>query len=99
MVWAVVVVLVAGPLAPLIYTSLRSKPYYLPGSVWTLGPYRTLLGYPLFWEAVKNSLTFAALTTAGSVMLGTALGQVTVRPDMPGRSWVPWWLGSPIVSA
>jgi iron(III) transport system permease protein len=97
MVWVVIVVLVVGPLAPLIYTSLRSKPYYLPGSVWTLEPYRTLFADPLFWEAVKNTLIFAALTTAGSVMLGTALAVLTVRTDMPGRRWLPWLLVSPIV--
>jgi iron(III) transport system permease protein len=97
MVWAVVVVLVVGPIAPLIYTSLRSKPYYLPGSVWTFEPYRTLFADHLFWEAVKNTLIFAVLTTAGSVIVGTAFAVLTVRTDLPGRRWLPWLLVSPIV--
>jgi len=97
MVWALVVVLVVGPLAPLVYTSLRSQPYYLPGSVWTFEPYRTLFADPLFWEAVKNTLIFAALTTVGSVTVGTAFAVLTVRTDLPGRKWIPWLLVSPIV--
>ncbi|MDT4932977.1 MAG: hypothetical protein QOK11_869, partial [Pseudonocardiales bacterium] len=36
LVWAGVLVVVVGPLIPLVYASFRSKPYYLPGGVFTV---------------------------------------------------------------
>ena len=45
-----------GPFFPLVYSSLRSKPIYLPGGTFTLGAYRTLFADPLFWTAVRNTV-------------------------------------------
>lgn len=41
--WLVVVILAAAPILPLLYASLRSQPYYLPGGTWTLSAYTSLL--------------------------------------------------------
>src|SRR5260370_42624241 len=67
-VWLVVVVLVVGTFFPLVYSSLRSKPFYLPGGTFSLQAYRTLFADPLFWQAWRNSLWFAARTTALAVV-------------------------------
>ena len=48
LVWVVVVLLVVGPFLPLVYSSLRSKPIYLPGGTFTVQAYRTLFADPLF---------------------------------------------------
>ena len=56
LVWFIVVALVVGPFFPLVYSSLRSKPIYLPGGTFTLGAYRTLFADPLFWTAVRNTV-------------------------------------------
>src|SRR3984893_14188406 len=70
LVWLIVVVLVVGPFLPLLYASVRSKPYYLPGGVFTLGAYQTLFADPLFWHAVQNTVWFALTTTVLAVAGG-----------------------------
>jgi iron(III) transport system permease protein len=87
-VWAVVVLLVAGPLAPLVYSSLLSKPFYLPGAVFTFDAYATLFADPAYWVAVRNSIEFAALTTVLAVPAGTLLAILCHRTDLPlGKSF------------
>src|SRR5258708_15266235 len=71
-VWGAVVVLVIGPLLPLLYASFRSKPYYLPGGVFTVQGYRTLFADPAFWRAVQNTLLFAVGTTVLAVTAASA---------------------------
>jgi iron(III) transport system permease protein len=83
--WALVVVLVIGPFVPLLESSLRDRPLYEPGGVWTLEPYRQLLGDHLFWKAWKNTLAFAALTTLLAVGFGAAFAVLVSRTDLPGR--------------
>jgi iron(III) transport system permease protein len=97
LVWLVTVTLVVGPLVPLLYTSFRSEPFYLPGATWSLSPYRTLFADPAFWHAVENTLIFAVLTTALAVSLGTLFAVLVNRTNMPGQRWVPWVLIAPIV--
>src|SRR5689334_23797756 len=68
LVWFVIVALVVGPFVPLVYSSLRSKPIYLPGGTFTLAAYRTLFADPLFARAVRNTVSFAVGTTALAVV-------------------------------
>jgi iron(III) transport system permease protein len=84
-VWLLVIVLVASPFYPLLYTSFRSKPIYLPGGVFTLDGYRTLFADPAFWTAVRNTAEFATATTALSVAGGTALAVLCTRTNLPWR--------------
>src|SRR5260370_9953719 len=72
LVWFAVVALVVGPFFPLVYSSLRSKPIYLPGGTFTLAPYRTLFADPLFWRAARDTVSFAMGTTVLAVGVGTA---------------------------
>jgi iron(III) transport system permease protein len=98
LVWGLAVLLILGPLVPLIYTSFQSQPYYLPGGTWTLGAYRTLFADPEFWQAIKNTLIFAAAATVLSVGLGAFFAILTSRTNMPGRRWLGWALLVPIVT-
>src|SRR5580692_2890395 len=87
-IWCVTLVLVVGPLVPLVYTSFRSQAFYLPGGTWSLGPYRTLFDDPAYWRAVKNTLIFATITTVLAVSLGTLFAVLINRTNMPGGSWL-----------
>jgi iron(III) transport system permease protein len=96
-VWGAVVVLVIGPLVPLLYASFRSKPYYLPGGVFTVQGYRTLFTDPAFWRAVQNTLLFAVGTTVLAVAAGSAFAILCGRTNMPGRKVYSTLLLAPIV--
>jgi iron(III) transport system permease protein len=96
-VWFVVVALVVGPFFPLVYSSLRSKPIYLPGGTFTLQAYRTLFADPLFWQAVRNTASFAVGTTLLAVVGGTALAIGCNRTNLPGRKAYRLLLMAPIV--
>jgi iron(III) transport system permease protein len=83
--WIVVIVLILGPFVPLLYASLRDRPLYQAGGVFTLDPYRELFGDSAFWHAWQNTLVFAALTTAIAVVFGAAFAILCGRTDLPGR--------------
>jgi iron(III) transport system permease protein len=97
LVWSAVIALVVGPFFPLVYSSLRSKPIYLPGGTFTLGAYRTLFADPLFWAAVRNTVSFALGTTGLAVIGGTALAILCTRTNLPGRQAYRLLLIAPIV--
>jgi iron(III) transport system permease protein len=97
LVWIMVAGLVAGPLVPLLYASLRSKAIYLPGGVFSLGGYRTLFADPAYWTAVRNTVIFAVCTTALAVAGGTALAILCNRTNLPGRRAYGLLLMAPIV--
>jgi iron(III) transport system permease protein len=96
-VWLVVVALVVGPFFPLVYSSVQSKPIYLPGGTFTLKAYQTLFADPLFWKAVRNTVVFAVGTTAMSVVGGTTLAILCARTNLPGRRAYGLLLLAPIV--
>jgi len=85
LLWGVGLVLIVGPIVPVVWASLWSTPLYEAGGGVTLANYRDLLSDPGWWDAVRNSLTFATLTTVGSVVLGTAMAVLFARTDLPGR--------------
>ena len=85
LLWALALVVVVGPIIPVLWASLWSTPLYEAGGTITLGNYRDLLSDPAWWEAVRNSVYFAVLTTVGSIVLGTTLAVLFVRTNLPGR--------------
>jgi iron(III) transport system permease protein len=97
LVWALVLVLVVGPFIPIVYSSLQSKPFYLPGGVFTFDAYRILFADPKYWAAVRNSLAFASLMTAIAVPVGTAFAILCHRTDLPLAKWFSTLLLAPIV--
>jgi iron(III) transport system permease protein len=97
LVWALVVALAVGPLAPILYSSVQSKPFYLPGGVYTFDAYGILFRDPLYWKAVRNSLEFAALLTAIAVPVGTTFAILCHRTDLPLARWFSRLLLAPII--
>jgi iron(III) transport system permease protein len=95
--WAAAVVLVVGPLVPVLWASLWTTPLYEAGGTLTLRNYGDLLTDAAWWEAVRNSVTFALLTTVGSIVLGTFLAVLFVRTDVPGRRVLRGALLLPVV--
>jgi iron(III) transport system permease protein len=84
-VWLLTVVVVIGPLLPLLYASFRTVPLYLPGGDFSVDGYRQLFADPAFVTAVKNTLGFAAIGTALAVVLGSTFAVLCTRTNMPGR--------------
>jgi iron(III) transport system permease protein len=97
LIWAVVLILVVGPLAPIVYASLQSKPFYLSGGVFTFDAYGVLFADPAYWAAVRNSLVFASLMTAIAVPLGAFFAILCHRTDLPLANWFSRLLLAPIV--
>jgi iron(III) transport system permease protein len=90
LVWLVTVVLVVVPLLPLVLASVRSRPLYLSGGVFTLQGYRVLLSDPAFWSAALNTVEFAATVTVISLVVGGGLAVLCERTDLPGRRVLLW---------
>ena len=84
-IWAATLLVVVGPVVPVLWASLWSVPLYESGGSLTLDNYRHLLTDSAWWEAVTNSVVFAALTTAGSLVVGTTLAVLLARTNLPGR--------------
>jgi iron(III) transport system permease protein len=84
-IWALVGVGVLAPVLPLVYASVQSKPIYASGRVFTLAAYQQLFTDPAFWTAAVNTLEFAAITTACSVVLGGGFAVLCSRTDVLGR--------------
>jgi iron(III) transport system permease protein len=97
LVWAAVAVLTLAPLVPLVITSLRSKPYYLPGGVFSTDAYRQLFADPAFRRAALNTVVFAATTTTLAVALGAAFAVLVARTDLPGKRWLGPALLAPLL--
>lgn len=85
LLWAGGCLVILGPLVPVVWASLWSTPLYEAGGSLTLANYGDLFGDPDWWEAVRNSVQFAVLTTVGAVVLGTAMAVLFTRTDLPLR--------------
>lgn len=85
LLWGAGLVVIVGPIVPVVWASLWSTPLYEAGGSLTLANYGDLFGDPEWWDAVRNSVTFAVLTTVASVVLGTAMAVLFTRTDLPGR--------------
>jgi iron(III) transport system permease protein len=84
-IWALVLVCVLAPVLPLVYASVQSKPIYAAGRVFTLAAYQQLFADPAFRTAALNTLEFAAIVTACSVVLGGGFAVLCSRTDVLGR--------------
>jgi len=52
--WLLVVTLVLGPFVPLVYASIRDRPLYEAGGVFTVDPYRQLFSDGAYWHAWRT---------------------------------------------
>jgi len=85
LLWALALVVVVGPIIPVLWASLWSTPLYESGGALTLSNYTDLFGDAAWWSAVGNSVLFAVLTTTGAIVLGTSLAVLFARTNLPGR--------------
>jgi iron(III) transport system permease protein len=83
--WVLVVTAVVGPFVPLLYASLRDRPLYEHGGVFSVTGYRELLGDSAFWHAAWNTLQYAGEATILAVLGGAAVAILVARTDLPGR--------------
>jgi len=105
--WALAIVLtllVAFPLAPIVYQSFLSDRLYESTKQFTLGNYALALSSPALWATVLTTVAFVAAATVISLVLGVAIAVLLARTDIPTRSvlhdlvLVPFYV-SPLVLA
>jgi iron(III) transport system permease protein len=83
--WAGAMLLIVGPVIPVVLASLWSTPLYESGGGLTLDNFGNLFGDGAWWKAVGNSFVFAGSVTVASLVLGTVLAILVTRTDLPGR--------------
>ena len=87
--WALAIVLtllVAFPLAPIVYQSFLSDRLYESTKQFTLGNYALALSSPALWATVLTTVAFVAAATVISLVLGVAIAVLLARTDIPTRS-------------
>lgn len=84
-IWALALLVIVGPIIPVVIASLWSTPLYESGGHVTLVNYRDLLTDGAWWTAFFNSLVFATLMTVGSLVLGVGAAVLFTRTNLPGR--------------
>ncbi|KUN02188.1 ABC transporter permease [Streptomyces canus] len=85
LLWALALLVIVGPLAPVAAASLWSTPLYDSGGHFTWDNFHALFTDGSWWTAVGNSILFAALNTAASIVVGVACAVFLTRTDIPGR--------------
>jgi iron(III) transport system permease protein len=85
LLWALALLVIVGPLAPVAAASLWSTPLYDSGGHFTWDNFHALFTDGGWWTAVGNSILFAALNTAASIVVGVACAVFLTRTDIPGR--------------
>jgi iron(III) transport system permease protein len=105
--WALAIVLtllVAFPLAPIVYQSFLSDRLYERDKQFTLHNYALALSSPELWATVLTTVAFVAAATVISLVLGVAIAVLLARTDVPTRTvlhdlvLVPFYV-SPLVLA
>ncbi|GGX63788.1 ABC transporter permease [Streptomyces fructofermentans] len=96
LLWAAALLVVVGPIVPVVAASLWSAPLYDGGGHPTWDNFHSLVTDRGWWTAVLNSVLFAALNTAGSILVGVACAVLLTRTDVPGRRVLTTFLLIPI---
>lgn len=97
LLWAATMILVVGPVVPVLVASLWSVPLYEGGGHVTLDNFQRLVSDGGWWTAVGNSFIFASATTAGALVAGTTMAILVTRTDLPGRRWFTGLLMIPVI--
>lgn len=85
---ALLVISVFLPIGLVIYQSILSGPFFLPGARLSLESFAFIFDDPDFWSASKNTLAIAIGMSLIALPLGAVLAFVMVRTDVPGRHWI-----------
>lgn len=89
--WALAASLVAALLA-LPAVAVVAQLLYPAGEVWSHLMQTVLPGY------IANTLVLAALTAAGTFLVGVGAAWATTMLDFPGRRWLTWALVLPLAA-
>lgn len=90
-------VVIVGPIVPILVASFRSTPLYESGGNFTFDNYSRLLADPEWWDAVANSVLFATTTTAGAVVIGGSAAVLCTRTNLVGRQVISALLFLPLM--
>lgn len=95
--WLVVVVLIFGPIVPVIYAGFMDRPLYEAGGVLTLDNFAALADDPAFWSALRNTALFALMAAVPGVLIGTGLAVLVARTDLPMQRFFSVILVAPLL--
>lgn len=79
------VILVAAPLAPVLWQSLVDRPLYEAGGLFTADNYVRLFSDGMFYDVVWNSVLLALATTIVACVLGVGFAVFLERTNLPAR--------------
>jgi iron(III) transport system permease protein len=85
--WVVLIVLavfVLAPIVPTLLQSVRDRPLYEDGGIFTLDGYRSLFTDAGFGRVVWNTFLFAGMTTVLTLLIAIPMAIVVVRTKLPG---------------
>ncbi|MFE1794558.1 ABC transporter permease [Streptomyces sp. NPDC059517] len=94
--WALALLVIVGSVVPVVAAAVWSTPLYASGGHLTWNNFDALLTDRNWWTAVTNSILFAALNTAGSLLVGVTCALFLTRTDVPGRRALTTFLLVPI---
>ena len=87
---------VLSPLALLLYQSFLSAPFFDPSKELGLDAYQYVLTSPDFQRAFLSSFLVSFGMTAIALPLGSLLGFLVARTDLPAKHWLEPWLLVPV---
>lgn len=95
--WLVVVLLIFGPIIPVVYAGFVDRPLYESGGTLTLGNFAALGKDPAFWSALRNTGLFALMAAVPGVVIGAGLAVLVARTDLPMQRFFSVALVAPLV--
>jgi iron(III) transport system permease protein len=87
---------VLSPLGLLLYQSFLSAPFFDPSAALGLEAYTYILTSPDFQHAFLSSFIVSFGMTAIALPLGSLLGFLVARTDLPAKKWLEPWLLVPV---
>lgn len=87
---------VLSPLGLLLYQSFLSAPFFDPAKELGLDAYQYVLTSPDFQQAFLSSFLVSFGMTAIALPLGSLLGFLVARTDLPAKHWLEPWLLVPV---
>ena len=79
---------VIAPVGLIAYQSLLDEAFFDPAATLGVSAFDYIFTDPDFWEALRNTVVFAAGMAGVATPLGAGLAFLFTRTDLPGRSWL-----------
>ena len=98
--WAVAIVtlvLVIGPMLPVVYQSFLTTPLYDPAENFSLANFRLVFADPAYLRALANTFVLALCSTVVATVFGVGSAVLVGRTNMPGRTLISAAVISPLV--